>query len=121
MTIKDKVNAVRQEVIKAEMIVKGRPIFQLDNGASGNLLNEKHVMGKTHEHSNKTLVMWNGAEMKPLGGCRVKMINPKTGHKYAVKLVIMKKDFHPLLMHFKRLHSSRSIMTSSKWSPKFFS
>ena len=79
------------------MIVKGRPIaFQLDSGASVNILNEKHVIGKTLEHSNKTLVMWNGAEMKPLGECRVKMINPKTGHKKAVKFVIVKED-PPLL------------------------
>ena len=54
-------------------------------------------MGKTLEHSNKTLVMWNGAEVKPLGEYRVKMINPKTGQKYAVKFVIVKEDFHPLL------------------------
>ena len=98
VTIKEKVNAVSQEMIKAEMMVKGKPIaFQLDSGASVNILNEKHVMGKTLEHSNKTLVMWNGAEVKPLGECRVKMINPKTGQKYAVKFVIVKEDFHPLL------------------------
>ena len=54
-------------------------------------------MGKTLEHSNKTLVMWNGAEAKPLGECRIKMINPKTGQTYAVKFVIVKEDFHPLL------------------------
>ena len=82
VTIKEKVNAVSQEMIKAEMMVKGKPIaFQLDSGASVNILNEKHVMGKTLEHSNKTLVMWNGAEVKPLGVCRVKMIYPKTGQK----------------------------------------
>ena len=98
VTIKEKVHAVSQEMIKAEMMVKGKPItFQLDSGASVNILNEKHVMGKTLEHSNKTLVMWNGAEVKPLGECRVKMINPKTGRKYAVKFVIVKEDFHPLL------------------------
>ena len=80
------------------MMVKGKPIvFQLDSGASVNILNEKHVMGKILEHSNKTLVMWNGADVKPLGVCRVKMINPKTGQKYAVKFVIVKEDFHPLL------------------------
>ena len=50
-----------------EMMVKGKPAFQLDSGASVNILNEKHVMGKTLEHSNKTLVMWNGAEVKPQG------------------------------------------------------
>ena len=96
--IKEKVNAVSQEMIKAEMMMKGKPIaFQLDSEASVNILNEKHVMEKTLEHSNKTLVLWNGAEVKPLGECRVKMINPKTGQKYAVKFVIMKEDFHPLL------------------------
>ena len=83
--IKEKVNAISQEMIKAEMMVKRKPIaFQLDSGASVNILNEKHVMGKTLEHSNKTLVMWNGAEVKPLGECQVKIINPKTGQKYAV-------------------------------------
>ena len=41
--------------------------------------------------------MWNGAEMKPLGEYHVKMINPKTGHKYTVRFVIMKEDFHPIL------------------------
>ena len=58
-------------MIKAEMMVKRKPIaFQLDSGAPVNILNEKHVMGKAQEHSNKTLVMWNGAEVKPLGECR---------------------------------------------------
>ena len=41
--------------------------------------------------------MWNRAEVKPLEECRVKMINPKMGQKYAVKFVIVKEDFHPLL------------------------
>ena len=98
VTIKEKINAVSQETIKAEMMVKGKPIvFQLDSGASVNILNQKHVMGKTLEHSNKTCVMWNGAEVKPLGECRVKMINPKIGQKYAVKFDIVKEDFDPLL------------------------
>ena len=70
ITTKEKVNAVNQEMIKAEMMVKGKPItFQLDSGASVNILNEKHVIGKTLEHSNKTLVMWNRAEVKSLGEC----------------------------------------------------
>lgn len=43
-------------------------------------------------------MMWNGTEMKPLGECRVKMINCKTGHKYAVKFVVLQEDFHPLLV-----------------------
>ena len=68
VTIKEKVHAVSQEMIKAKMMVKGKPIaFQLGSGASVNILNEKHVIGKTLEHSNKTPVIWNRAEVKPLG------------------------------------------------------
>ena len=94
ITIKEKVNAVSQEMIKAEMMVKGKPIdFQLDSGASVNILNEKHVMVKTLEHSNKTLVMWNGAEVKPLGECRVKMINPKTGQKICSQVCHCERRF----------------------------
>ena len=37
------------------------------------------------------------AEMKPLGECRVKMINSKTEQKYVVKFVDILDDFHPLL------------------------
>lgn len=45
---KERINSIRPEVIKAEMMVKGKPIvFQLDSGgASVNILNEKHVMEK---------------------------------------------------------------------------
>ena len=47
ITIKEKVNAVSQEMIKEKMMVKAKPIdFQLDSGASVNILNEKHVMGE---------------------------------------------------------------------------
>ena len=48
--------------------MKGRSIaFQFDSGTSVNILNEKHVMGKTLEQSNKTLVMWNGAYRGSVG------------------------------------------------------
>ena len=54
-------------------------------------------MEKNLKPSNKTVVMWTGAEMKLLGECRVKVINPKTEQKYAVKFVVVLEDFHPLL------------------------
>ena len=94
VTIREKVNAVREDTIKAKMIVEGKPTdLQLDSGTSVNILKPHHVIGKNLEPSNKTLV----AEMKPLGECRVKMLNPKTRQKYAVMFVVVREDFHPLL------------------------
>lgn len=61
--IREKVNAVSQEIIKAEMIVKGKPIaFQLDSGASVNILNAKHLMGKNLKPSDPYDVEWDRNE-----------------------------------------------------------
>ena len=91
------VNSVAEKSICAEMIVKGKPvIFQLDTGAAVNLISTKYVQEKLSATKTK-LIMWNGAEMMPLGESEVKMINPRNGKKYAVKCVIVKEDLHPLL------------------------
>ena len=83
-------NGVIQELIKAKMMMEGKPIvFQLDSGTSINILNVKHVTLKILEPSNKTLVMWKGVKVKPLGECWLKMINPKNGWKYAVKFEVV--------------------------------
>lgn len=100
VTTKEKINKLSLKMIKAEMEVEGKSItFQLDSGASVNLLNVKYAKTVDLQPSSKTLVMWNGTEMKPLGECRLKVVNPKNGGKYAVKFVIVEdlEDLHPLL------------------------
>lgn len=42
-------------------------VFQLDSEASVNLLSGKHIHESSLKPSDKTLVMWNRIEMKPLG------------------------------------------------------
>ncbi len=41
--------------------------------------------------------MWNHTEDKPIGMCRLKVINPKNGHKYLVPFVVFKDDRMPIL------------------------
>lgn len=94
----ENVCGVANKLIKAEMLVDKKPVtFQLDSGASINLLNRKHIGKEKIQPSTKTLVMWNGSKMAPLGECRVKVINPKNGDKFAVNFVIVHEDLHPLL------------------------
>ena len=96
---REKVNSLSLKMIKAEMLVGENSFieFQLDTGASLNLLNERHVDSGNILPSSKTLVMWNGTELKPKGECRVKVVNPKNGKKYGVNFVIVEEDLHPLL------------------------
>lgn len=48
--------------------------FQLDSEASVNLLSDRHILERKSEGSlTKTLVTWNGTEMKPLGECNIKL------------------------------------------------
>ena len=47
--------------------------------------------------SSKTLKMWNGLEMKPIGIMRLKVKNPKTGKKYLVEFVVVPDDLTPLI------------------------
>ena len=50
---------------------------------------------KTLELSYKTLVVWDGVEIKSLDESQVQMTNTKTGEKYALKLVGEQKGFRP--------------------------
>ena len=87
-----------KNLIKAEMLVAQKPVvFQLDSGASVNLISAKYVDAATIKPSRKTLIMWNGSTLKPLGESRIKMVNPRNGDKFAVNFVVVEQDLNPLL------------------------
>ena len=68
------------------MIVNGNKVkFQIDCGASINIINQRYTTGSLIQPSNKTLKMWNGTDLKPLGITRLKVKNPKTGKKYSIE------------------------------------
>lgn len=82
----------------AELMVKDQPIaFQIDTGASNNLIGKKWI-GDTHiTPSTSTLVMWNGSRMEPHGECILKLVNHKNRTKYKVKFIVVNEDLTPLL------------------------
>lgn len=84
--------------IWAEMVVNDKIIvFQLYSRASVNVLSAKHIHERNLKSPDKTLVMRNGVEMKPLSKCHVKLRNPKNRKKYAMNFVTVWNDLHLLL------------------------
>lgn len=65
--------------IYTEMMINDKKIkFQINCGASINIITKCHTTKSHVTPSNKTLKMWNGTEMKLLGTTRLKVTNPKT-------------------------------------------
>jgi len=84
--------------IHARMIINRKPVsFQLDCGASINILPEMFVGDHEVTPTTKTLIMWNKAEVKPRGIARVVLRNPRNGKKYSVEFVVVKEKLTPLL------------------------
>ena len=71
--------------------------FQIDCGASINIITKCHTTRSHVTPSNKTLKVWNETEMKPLGTTRLKVTNPKTGKKYSIEFFVVPDDLTPLL------------------------
>ena len=71
--------------------------FQIDCGASINIITKCHTTRSHVTPSNIILKMWNGTEMKPLGIIRLNVKNPKTGKKYSIEFAVVPDDLTPLL------------------------
>ena len=70
--------------------------FQIDCGATINIINKRHA-GRNVTPSSKTLKMWNGTEVKPLGTTRLLDRNPKTKKKYSIEFVVVPDNLSPLI------------------------
>ena len=93
-----RVQALRGRAVYAKMLVGQQPVqFQVDCGASANVLRLKYVEGEELESCSKTLVMWNGTKVTPVGSCALPVLNPKTNEKYKVRFLVVKEDLTPLL------------------------
>ena len=80
------------------MLVRQQPVqFQVDCGASVNILPLKYAEGEELNSCLQTLVMWNGTKVAPVGSCVLPVVNPKTNEKYKVRLLVMKEDLTPLV------------------------
>ena len=96
------IHAVTQEyypkVIFTEMFVDKKEVkFQVDSGASVNVIPVKFVSNKKFEPTTKTLQMWNDTTLKPLGSCRLILHNPKNKKTFSVKVLVADKQLTPLI------------------------
>ena len=58
------------------MIVNKRPVvFQIDSGASMNILPRKYLQNEEIQNTTKKLKMWNGSVLNPVGETTVKVKN----------------------------------------------
>ena len=82
----------------ARMLVREQLVqFQVDCGASANILHLKYAEGEEFDSCSQTLVMWNGTNVTPVGSCELPGVNPKTNEKYKVRFLVVKEDLTPLL------------------------
>ena len=70
--------------------------FQLDSGSTVNIMNDETVTRLCGQNSlneledtSVTLVMYNHAEVKPLGKKRLKVVNPKNNRRYSIEFLIV--------------------------------
>jgi hypothetical protein len=89
---------MKEKAVFAKMLVNDVHVnFQVDCGASANILPYKYVEKEHISPCDRTLVMWNGTKVKPLGTCVARVVNLRNQKKYDVKFLIVKDDLTPLL------------------------
>ena len=91
-----RIQAVKERAVFSKMLVKQQPIrFQIDCGASANILPLKYAKDEELAPCSQTLVMWNGTKVKPVGTCALKVMNPRNNEKFKVRfLVVMEAVDH---------------------------
>ena len=97
----NEINAVstKKGPVYAEMEIarSGRIKFQIDCGATVNVIPWKYVQDHSLDESTASLHMYNMTTVKPVGKCRTILRNPETGKKYNVEFEVIKENFTPLL------------------------
>ena len=89
---------MKERAVFANMLVKQQPVrFQIDCGASANILLLKYAEGKELAPCSQTLVMWNGTKVKPVGTCALKVVNPRNKEKFKVRFLVVNESLVPLL------------------------
>ncbi|XP_048759452.2 uncharacterized protein K02A2.6-like [Ostrea edulis] len=86
-------NSIEMKRLCAELIVNEQSIaFQIDTGATNNLIGKKWISNTPITPTSSTLVMWNGFRMDPCGECILKLVNHKNKTKYRVNFIVVDKD-----------------------------
>jgi hypothetical protein len=84
--------------IYAELIITKTPIkFQIDCGATINILPEKYVQGCNLKPTSKRLRMWNNSEVIPQGTTRIIARNPRNNKRYSIEFVVVRENLVPII------------------------
>lgn len=90
------VHTINSSLLYAEMLVNGKNIrFQVDTGASTNIIPENHVQPDRIHSSEVHLKMWNGTLVKALGTTQLLVRNGR--RRYKVDFVVAPNGMCPLL------------------------
>ena len=93
--IADKTN---DRAVVTHMDVAGKIVqFQVDPGASVNILSREMLLCIPLQPCNTTFRMWNDTTHNPTGNCRTVITNCKNRNKYPVEFVILQQMFTPIL------------------------
>ena len=88
------INKLQSSVTAAMVIEKSTTAdFELNTGASCNLISTKHLMKSikyTLERTRTVLKMYDGNLVYPEGRTKLKIINPKNRKKYLVQFEVVK-------------------------------
>ncbi|CAH8491041.1 unnamed protein product [Dicrocoelium dendriticum] len=88
----------RPVCVFATLLIQGRPVrFQLDSGASVNILPHKYCPDAEYRQIQTQLRMWNGSKLQPKGCVTMKAINPKDGSEHLLDFLLVSGDFMPIL------------------------
>ena len=71
--------------------------MQIDSGATVNVKPAKHVGSAKLMHPDVQLRMYNKATVKPLGKCRLHLVNPVNNQRYQVEFQVVEENLTPLL------------------------
>ncbi|KAI0209199.1 hypothetical protein LSAT2_006088, partial [Lamellibrachia satsuma] len=82
------VDSTRDRICVAFTIKRKIIVFQVDSGASVNLISAKLIADVPMTPTTKTLTMWNNSTVTPIGECRLILGNPTTHQTYNVPFVV---------------------------------
>ncbi|PFX31310.1 Enzymatic polyprotein [Stylophora pistillata] len=83
-----RIQAMKDKAVFVKMLVQQKPVrFQVDCGASANILPYKHVENVDLAPCSQSLVTWNGTKVKPVGTCALPVVNLRNNTKYKENFV----------------------------------
>ena len=100
MAAQDKVHSAHavSNTVHATMLVQGQEVkFQLDTGATCNIIPSKVLETMPTPQPTNDLKMYNGSTMKSKGKICIDVTNPKNNVTYQTEFVVINEDCVPLL------------------------